>query len=294
MTPKDFSAITGLPVCGKPLKYDMEAHKKPKEVVRLFGTPIASLINTKIKYRDIVEKYKGWKPQTAVQEHHLAKVDEIKDYNWGGAGLSCLYLSMDAISRRIVSSSGGYWRAWEVWACEYLKPLALSRPCTDEDSQWPRALRWLSAPDVRETSHNLEQFRITLRYITTDQVNWYPWGTDDTTLPHYVQSSIPATKQRILLQGPAGYAWYLGERVAVQSLGAPDQRIPKRPPPTMLKDMKVYAVDNKTKASLKGFKADDWFAEKADYGVFRNEYVRYKHYPSVTDNVSFSFPNGPS
>ncbi|KAL6276932.1 hypothetical protein ACE6H2_020533 [Prunus campanulata] len=143
MTPKDFSAITGLLVCGKPLKYDMEAHKKPKEVVKLFGTPIASLINTKTKYRDIVEKYKGWKPQTAVQKDQLtrvfilaligstlcddksdsvylyympslAKVNEIKDYNWGGAGLSCLYLSMDAISRRIVSSSGGYWRAWKV------------------------------------------------------------------------------------------------------------------------------------------------------------------------------------
>ncbi|KAL6276931.1 hypothetical protein ACE6H2_020532 [Prunus campanulata] len=27
----------------------------------------------------------------------------------------------------------------------------------------------------------------------------------------------------------------------------------------MLKDMKVYAMDNETKASLKGFKADDWF-----------------------------------
>jgi len=143
MTPKDFSAITGLPVCGKRLKYDMEAHKNTKEVVRLFGNPIASIINSKIKYRDIVDKYELWKPQTPVQEDQLtrvfilaligsticndksdsvylyympslAKVDEIKDYNWGGAGLSCLYLSMDAISRRIVSSSGGYWRAWEV------------------------------------------------------------------------------------------------------------------------------------------------------------------------------------
>jgi len=175
-----------------------------------------------------------------------------------------------------------------------LKPLALSRPFTDEDRQWPRALRWLGAPDVRETGHNLEQFRTTMRYMTTDQVNWHPWGSDDTTLKHYVQSSIPATKQRILLDGPAGYAWYLGERVSVQSIGTPDQRIPKAPPRTMLKDMKLYAIDNETKASLKGFKADDWFAESTDYRVFRNEYVRYKHYPSVAANVSFTFDNGPS
>ncbi|CAB4286274.1 unnamed protein product [Prunus armeniaca] len=50
----------------------------------------------------------------------------------------------------------------------HLKPLALTRPLTDVD--WLlRAFRWLSAPDVRETSHNLEQFRTTLRYTSTDQ-----------------------------------------------------------------------------------------------------------------------------
>lgn len=143
MTPKDFSAITGLPVCGKSLKYDMEAHTKTEEVVRLFGTPIRSILNAKMKYRDIVNKYKRWKPQTPEQEDQLtrvfilavlgsslcndksdsvylyympslAKVEEIKYYNWGGAGLACMYLSMDALSRGLVTSIGGYWRAWEV------------------------------------------------------------------------------------------------------------------------------------------------------------------------------------
>ncbi|CAB4278435.1 unnamed protein product [Prunus armeniaca] len=119
MTPKDFSAITGLPVCGKSLKYDKEAHAKIEELVRLFGTPIRSILNAKMKYRDIVNKYKRWKPQTPEQEEQLtsvfilavlgnslcndksdsvylyympslAKVEEIKDYNWGGVGLACL------------------------------------------------------------------------------------------------------------------------------------------------------------------------------------------------------------
>lgn len=44
----------------------------------------------------------------------LVKVEEIKDYNWGGARLACLYLLMDALSRGLVASIGGYWRAWEV------------------------------------------------------------------------------------------------------------------------------------------------------------------------------------
>ncbi|KAL6289248.1 hypothetical protein ACE6H2_006758 [Prunus campanulata] len=105
--------------------------KTLKGVVRLFRNPIGSIINAKIKYKDVVDKYKEWKLQTAVQEDQLtcvfilalissticndtsdsvylyympslAKVDEIKEYNWGRAGLSCLYLSLDAISRRIV------------------------------------------------------------------------------------------------------------------------------------------------------------------------------------------------
>ncbi|BBG96897.1 hypothetical protein Prudu_005849 [Prunus dulcis] len=50
-------------------------------------------------------------------------------------------------------------------------------------------------------------------------------------------------------------------------------------------DVKVYAVDNETKASLKGFKEEDWFAKSTDYRVFLNEYVRYKHYPSVAANT---------
>ncbi|XP_034229374.1 protein MAINTENANCE OF MERISTEMS-like [Prunus dulcis] len=143
MTPKDFSAITGLPVCGKSLEYDMEAHTKIEEVVRLFGDPIRSILNAKMKCRDIVNKYKRWKPQTPEQEDQLtrvfilavlgsslcndksdsvylyympslAKIEEIKDYNRGGAGLACLYLSMDALSRGLVASTGGYWQAWEV------------------------------------------------------------------------------------------------------------------------------------------------------------------------------------
>ncbi|KAL6269790.1 hypothetical protein ACE6H2_026701 [Prunus campanulata] len=154
------------------------------------------------------------------------KVEEIKDYNWGEAGLACLYLSMNALSRGLVACTGGYWRAWE--------------------------------------------------------------GIEDAKLHDYVQNSIPMTKQRILLQGPAGYAWYLGERIYVQSLSTAEPRVPRRPLRTMLKDMKVFALDKETKASLNGFNAEDWFAESIYNRVFRNEYVRYKHYPTITDNVSAS------
>lgn len=84
----------------------------------------------------------------------------------------------------------------------YLKPFALSRPLIDENDL-PRAFLWLCAPYVWETSHNLEQFRTTLRYITIDKVNWHMWEIKDAILHDYVQNSILMTKQRILLQGQA-------------------------------------------------------------------------------------------
>ncbi|CAL2255671.1 unnamed protein product [Prunus armeniaca] len=54
----------------------------------------------------------------------------------------------DQIARAFIlgrsSSMGGYWRAWEVWACEYLEPFALAMPSWTLNT-WPRALRWLGA-----------------------------------------------------------------------------------------------------------------------------------------------------
>lgn len=51
----------------------MEAHTKIEEVVRLFGDPILSMLNAKMKYKDIVDKYKKWKPQTPEQEDQLMR-----------------------------------------------------------------------------------------------------------------------------------------------------------------------------------------------------------------------------
>lgn len=62
----------------------------------------------------------------------------------------------------------------------------------------------------------------------------------------------------------------------------------------MLKDMKVFTLDKETKASLNGFNAEDWFAESMDYRGFQNLYVRYTHYPSVNEQVSFTVHNASS
>ncbi|KAK9922232.1 hypothetical protein M0R45_030707 [Rubus argutus] len=170
MTPKDFSAITG--VQGK------------TNSVNLYYMPC------------------------------LKNIDEIGKFNWGGAALSCLYRNMDSLSRGKSESIGGYWRASEIWACEYLVPLTLFRSLHGEDI-CPRARRWLGAPDSRETRHSLENFRTTLRHITSYQVVFHPWGNDESEMPDYVKSSVATTHRRVLFQGPGGYAWYLGERVSI-------------------------------------------------------------------------------
>ncbi|BBN68638.1 hypothetical protein Prudu_508S000500 [Prunus dulcis] len=88
------------------------------------------------------------------------------------------------------SSMGGYWRAWEVWACEYLKPFALSRPSGTLNT-WPRTLRWVGAKSKRDLQHHLEHFRVMMRHLTNDQVNWNPWGTNESDMPEAVINSVP-------------------------------------------------------------------------------------------------------
>ncbi|KAI5338688.1 hypothetical protein L3X38_017960 [Prunus dulcis] len=233
MTPTDFAAITGLRVGGKRLTYDLDIYRNKKKVVKLFGKPIADL---------------------------LAGERRVP------AALACLYRSLDSCSRGRSSSMGGYWRAWEVWACEYLKPLALSRPSGTLNT-WPKTLRWVGAKSKRDLQHNLEHFR----------VNWNPWGTNESDMPEAVINSVSATRKRILLEGPAGSAWFLGERVAMQSLGTTEPQVPKIPPTTMLSDYKLND-EAEVREALNGYPASKWVANSSNYGHYRDEYIRYRHY----------------
>ena len=145
MTPSDFSAITGIPVFGMPVEYDVYAYKKVDELVRWFGEPMANLAKMKrVPFVDIYAAYKGFGGNNMTVEDierltrvfilallsgtllcdkagvvnlyylpSLKAISSIGQYNWGGAALSTLYKNMDAIVRKN-QSSGGFWRAWEV------------------------------------------------------------------------------------------------------------------------------------------------------------------------------------
>ncbi|XP_034208140.1 protein MAINTENANCE OF MERISTEMS-like [Prunus dulcis] len=240
MTPTDFAAIIGLHVGGKRLTYDLDIYRNKNKVVKLFGKPIADLLagERRVPYESLCTPYWRKNPKDDKEADQIARafilcligssflndksqyvsmhyapcleiVSDIGKYDWGGAALACLYRSLDSCSRGRSSSMGGYWRAWEVWACEYLKPFALSRPSGTLNT-WLRTLRWVGAKSKRDLQHHLEHFRVMMRHLTNDQVNWNPWGTNESDMPEAVINSVPATRKRILLEGPAGSAWFLG------------------------------------------------------------------------------------
>lgn len=110
------------------------------------------------------------------------------------------------------------------------------------------------------------------------QVNWHPWGTRRSKWPQYVKDSIPATQKRILLVGSAGRAWYLGERVSVQSLNTEHPKIPHKPPSTMLDGCKLEGAE--LMEAVVGKPAIQ-FVKDGDYDAFREKNIKYKAYPKL-------------
>ncbi|BBN67991.1 hypothetical protein Prudu_245S001200 [Prunus dulcis] len=293
MTPTDFAAITGLRVGGKRLTYDLDIYRNKNKTywqgkgecrMKAFALRTGGRIRKMIKKLTKLQLAFLNDKSQYVSMHYapcLEIVSDIGKYDWGGAALACLYRSLDSCSRGRSSSMGGYWRAWEVWACEYLEPFALSRPSGTLNT-WPRTLRWVGAKSKRDMQHHLEHFRVMMRHLTNDQVNWNPWGTNESDMPEAVINSVSATRKRILLDGPAGSAWYLGERVAMQSLGSTEPQVPKIPPTTMLSDYKLND-EAEVREALNGYPASEWLANSSNYGHYRDEYIRYRHYEDLRE-----------
>lgn len=69
MTPRDFSAIIGVRVAGKPLEYDISFWSKKEKVEELFGAPMLSLIvDKKVLYQRVMNKYNDWPSDTVEQQ----------------------------------------------------------------------------------------------------------------------------------------------------------------------------------------------------------------------------------
>ncbi|CAL2276806.1 unnamed protein product [Prunus armeniaca] len=123
MTLTDFTAIIGLHVGGKRLKYDLEIYKKIRTSwLNCLGNQLQSYWRAKGECR-----MKAFPP---------------------------LQLWLACIDQWIIVLGAGP-QAW-VWACKYLKPFALSRP-SETVNTWPRTLRLLGAKAKRDLRDQLVQ-----------------------------------------------------------------------------------------------------------------------------------------
>ncbi|KAH0983274.1 hypothetical protein GBA52_010451 [Prunus armeniaca] len=70
----NFSAITRLPVYGKPLLYNVHAYKNKANLKRLYGNWMLPLHGHKVKYTTLHKRYKNWVPKDATEVDQFARV----------------------------------------------------------------------------------------------------------------------------------------------------------------------------------------------------------------------------
>lgn len=164
-----------------------------------------------------------------------------------------------------------------MWACEYIIPLALTNPGLVDT--WPRANRWLGGKfGKRKVGHNLKELRKTLKGLRNHHFNIDPWAEHEEP-PSYVTASKEVTKKRILFHGPAGYAWYLWERVTVQSLETSTHLAPYEPPRSMMADYECTEVERTN--GIIGWPCERFIDNELDYISFKEEYIKYHEYPDT-------------
>ncbi|PON93794.1 hypothetical protein TorRG33x02_104970 [Trema orientale] len=163
----------------------------------------------------------------------------------------------------------------QVWAHEYFPSIHLAEPPM-ESATFPRALRWVHCKSSEtEKALLVDYYRIKLRELLFNEVLWSTWG-NDCNLPTYVCSSLRATRRRMLFPGPDGAAWYLAERVSVQSLGTTAFLIPKHPPSSML--VKDSIIEIALDWTEQGMYAIEFIDEDAafSYDEYREQWLTSK------------------
>ncbi|PON32401.1 Aminotransferase-like mobile domain containing protein [Trema orientale] len=74
LTPKDFSALTGLAVAGSPIRIDMNAHRRNADIVKYFGPAFRSVICRSVRVKWICETYRNQQCSNNEEEDILVRV----------------------------------------------------------------------------------------------------------------------------------------------------------------------------------------------------------------------------
>ena len=107
------------------------------------------------------------------------------------------------------------------------------------------------------------------------QIAWQPWAPLGSDLRFQFAGAWGTSRYRVLLEGPVGRAWFLGERFPRQTWGYPVQDIPSAPPDNMrtadrLPPQGVVDARLGTDAFL--------HLEQGEYATYRHTYLM----PSLT------------
>ncbi|GMP47841.1 hypothetical protein CsSME_00015408 [Camellia sinensis var. sinensis] len=137
-----------------------------------------------------------------------------------------------------------------LWVYAYFPRLAL-----EPKVEMPLTVPYSHRFDVRCERRPRESFLFFRRYFDTITAA-EPW----VALPEVVRKQYAGAQEtarfKVLLEGPVCRAWYLGKRFLRQTLGLPEQIVP-RPPPTHMRHTERYTPEE----------------DEGDYTVFIQTYL---------------------
>ncbi|KAI7988776.1 Protein MAINTENANCE OF MERISTEMS, partial [Camellia lanceoleosa] len=300
MTPPDFAVLTGLDIGGWPIPYDEDMGEWEAAWIHLLGArPPVDRASGRVRYTWFSSHFRreGMEPGTPEEAKQYARgffmflfgitlftdrgntvglyllsvlvdLSQVGRYDWGGVGLATLYCYMSATSRGQGDSLGGYWRAWELWVYVYFPGLApelvVAGPLM---TPYSLVFEGQHRPRPRETLLYLRQYFDTVR---TTEITWQPWAPLGDGFRFQYAGGSGTSQYRILLEGPVGRAWFLGERFLRQVWGYTSQDPPAAPPASMrtadrLSTQDVVSAMLGTDALL--------HLEEGDYATYRHVYL---------------------
>ncbi|XP_028106146.1 protein MAINTENANCE OF MERISTEMS-like [Camellia sinensis] len=263
MTPFDFAVLTGLDMGGWAIPYDEDMGQWEAAWIYLLGArPPVDRSSGRVQYTWFSSHFRRVEMEPEAPEEvaqytrgflmflfgttlfanrgntvglyllsALVDLSQVRRYDWGGASLATLYCYISATSRGRGNILGGYWRACELWIYAYFPTLVpklevAMPPMTPYSLVFEGPYR----PRPRESFLYLRQYFDTVR---PSEITWQPWAPLGRDLRFQFAEAWGASRYRILLEGPVGRAWFLGERFLCQTWGYLVQDIPSAPPDDM-------------------------------------------------------------
>ncbi|KAK9275147.1 hypothetical protein L1049_022406 [Liquidambar formosana] len=225
----------------------------------------------------------------------MEDVDKIRKFNWGGAALATMYRTMCDMSRGVTKDFGGMPFVWEVWCYEYLN---LCRPSLAEETiEWPTLKNYSpSYVSIRAANrHDYAFARAHLASLTADmvkffpysfpfpftpnfsfwifeQIKWNPWKIWVPMLPKRCIPSLILMGKKVLLEGPVGRYWYLGEGVLRQVMGDVNAAMAPMPPPLNMRHTNLMEGEELWDA-LRGWDAEEFTSPDIAYDTFCLQYL---------------------